>query len=772
MKFILSLILVLNIFLANPAYSITPVDSPEFEGANHASLCADAPSYIDCLDGNWYLDYIGMPYIYSKNVDILYTDFTVAILDTAIDTNHEDLDSNIIKDISFDKYLTLRYPILSGYKDHGNLVTSLFSGGVIANQLGGRGIVNTKTLFLSATSVSDLLDSQNQNVSIGYNEITVLEGIDRLLNPSQTSLNQGYTKPKIISLSVGVSPKTEIATKGHNFNQGAHFKAIQVIRDYIEQNSGVLFVMLAHNQSTDAKKSNGALHYKYIGDQNIEQEMLDENNYVLNKLSNLIIVAANGPDNILHGSSNFGESVDISAPSGVYSASCVTDSNVSMYRTIDGTYGWYGYSFSNVDYLNLRDSSGDDESSSLFYETCVLIGNANGTSTATPITAGTAALLLSNDISLQPDKIKNYLVNTPNLVKTNLRYNGYYYLTEILAQELPILNIEKSMKQYEADHTIVEDFENFINFENSNEFINTFLNYNYQNNDFNVATTDSSPNIYFMGVNYPGNPFNSNAIGAKLSSGVRFGNGNINHLSFDITTVGGNVNINITDTNGNILETVSLSTNIISHIYLNLSNPSYVYITGISGDLDGIVLIDNMNVETGPMDPYMCSDPMMAQMMPEMCSNQTFTVDNTNFFGTFDDYTITNGPGNYLYNGVIYQGYLSLSFMSTGKLNEYNKCGSRCARVYLDNATIIFPHNIKKLSFSTVVQSPQWEDYGDVVFQLVDQDGNILDTLTTNCSGLTNHQVNIPINSQVKSVFFKRVSGEYYINLDNMSYTY
>lgn len=216
MKYILSLIFVISSLLVTLVYSTTPVDSDLFEGNYFNTSCIDAPPYINCQYGNWYMDYIGMQYIYDQNIDLFPT-FTVAILDTAIDINHEDIDYNLVRDISTEDNPVLKYDNKEDYAYHGNLVTSLFSAGTIGNGYGGRGIVNTKTLFLSVVSQSDLIVNDD-TVSIAYNAQTVLEGIDRLLNPTLTlTLTEGFTKPKIISLSIGVSPKTEINQKGDSF---------------------------------------------------------------------------------------------------------------------------------------------------------------------------------------------------------------------------------------------------------------------------------------------------------------------------------------------------------------------------------------------------------------------------------------------------------------------------------------------------------------------------------------------------------------------------
>lgn len=603
MKFILSLTFVLCQLLLSPVYSATPVDSDYFEG-NYNNNCTLSHPNETCQYGNWYLNYIGMNYIYNNDFN-LYPDFTVAVLDTAVDLLHEDLDFNIVRDISLDKYSVLRYPHTSWYPNHGNAVIGLFSAGKIGNGLGGRGLVNARTLFLSANSTSDLLDNQGNNFSIGYNANTVLEGIDRLVNPIINSTD-GFKAPKIVSLSVGVSPKTELATRGLNYNQGEQFKATQPIRDYIEQNSSILFVMLAHNQGTDAKVANGALHYKYIGIPNDEQEMLDENNYVLQKLPNLIIVASNGPDGVLHTQSNYGESVDITAPSGVYSASCVQNYSQSTYHSVINNQ-LYGFDYNYYDYSTQRDKIGDSEDDDSFHLSCYENGYFNGNSASQPIVAGAASILLARDETLSPAQIKDYLVDTPNLVKSNLRYNGYYYLTEILAHQIPILNIEKSMKQYEADNTFVEDFENFMNPQVTGD--SNFSNFsNFSDNKelllirrlsgyiHNSIKYTGHPDIYYSGKNT--NLFNSRAIMFYLlfDSSIVFPK-KIRSLSFS-SLVYGSQNQNefdIFDQNGNKLGRFTNIPSVIKNHVVNIpvdSEVTGVFFKNVVGANN--LLIDNM----------------------------------------------------------------------------------------------------------------------------------------------------------------------------------
>jgi hypothetical protein len=437
------LLLSLNSYAERPPYSgnLDALDSN----------CSFLPAEVECLKGGWYLDYIGMNYIYDNNYD-LTPDFTVGIMDTGIGY-HSDIDlcevgqtDCLVTDIS-DYGSNTPIAKIGEITGHGNAITSIFSGS--RNELNGmRSIVQAKTLFISHSSIGDQFDDL---------------------------MNNNISEPKIVNFSFHI--------RLNNMLIGQYLNTLHEYRKLLLQYPNTLFVVAAGNDNIDAKYSSGALHYAYIGDYDsaTETEKNDESNYELSKLPNVIIVAANNHKGVLFEYSNYGESVDITAPSGIFAAGCSDDFKSTYYKSKSWLsqgdyYGYYNKSYGLTDllwdfFVTTVDANDD------FNKPCEdNLGIANGTSTSTPIVAGAAAILLNRNTTLTPAQLKGYLTQTPSLIKTGLRYstdinssNGYGNLCQGVPYldycnvRTPLLNIEKSMKQYETEHKVVEDFTGMLN---------------------------------------------------------------------------------------------------------------------------------------------------------------------------------------------------------------------------------------------------------------------------------------------------------------------
>lgn len=164
-----------------------------------------------------------------------------------------------------------------------------------------------------------------------------------------------------------------------NFDGGADF-AHQMTRQYrslAQEHDDVLHVWAAGNRGASASMQNGALHLN--------------NNGGYSPLDNVLVVAAHDKQGRLLASSNYGRTVDISAPSGYLSARNVVDG--------ESTY------FSAEEY-GLCDGSA-----------------FSGTSSATPLVAGAASLVYSMYPGFSPDDVKSILIDSATDFVTH-RFDG------------------------------------------------------------------------------------------------------------------------------------------------------------------------------------------------------------------------------------------------------------------------------------------------------------------------------------------------------------
>ncbi len=482
--FILKTVTILLLMMSFNSFSVTPLHSSNLDDVD---INCDPFHLVDeCLKGGWYLDYIGMQYIYDNDYD-LTPNFNVGIVDSSVG-HHVSIDlcdnqgqeNCLVTDISTPDIDNKIIPKVGDITSHGNMVTSIFSGSK-NEENGMRSIVQAKTIFVSFHS----RDGDN-------------DGLDILLlnNPSI----------KIVNLS--------FAQKANNITTGQNLSNYHNYREYISNHPDTLFVVSAGNGKKDAKKSNGALHYDFIGDYATatDSEKNDEANYVLSKLQNLIVVAANDHHGVIYSYSNYGESVDITAPSNIFAAGCNDDTQSTYLKSHSSLIDYdsfYGYEKMTPNiFFKLWDYLYDSVSASDSYDIPCSDNEpvADGTSTASPITAGAAAILLARDETLKPRDLKAYLTNTDNLIKTIYRYStdsnsfeGKAHLCPGLTYydyctlSTPILNIEKSMKQYEADNTIVDDFEgdlySFFNYARLKQYVS-------ENNITYLATQNKYIDFY------------------------------------------------------------------------------------------------------------------------------------------------------------------------------------------------------------------------------------------------------------------------------------
>lgn len=494
----------------------------------------------------------------------------------------------------------------------------------------------------------------------------------------------------------------------------------------------------------------------------------------------MIIVSSNGVDNILFGDSNYGESVDISGPSGVFAASCVQNEFTSTYYKIeDNNKAWYGYSFVTVDYSTAEDITIIPDVLSNFQKSCALKGYATGNSTSQPIVAGSAALLFSNDYNLEPHEVKSYLVSTSGLNEVTKRHTKKPKVgkkgkvtnvvlnnicpdipeTGVCDYTIPILNIEASMKQYEADHPAEVVFkEDFIGIKN--DIINStspinYLDYSFAINDGNVFTLFILNDFEYYGINALNNtPLSSESVGFDVVPNKHLfyfhaRTQNLSECATDIFAINltciktlsfkyytdENISLEI---NGEIF---NLTRGVISYFSANfIIDASEEFYVNINFSLEGKLFIDNLAFSDAVENFFIFSTQSIASY-----TNENIT------------YSALGDIGFLVLEPSIYYDFFSTEFMI------FNLDADR------GGFEINLPFELKYLNFSYTTEEYR-TDVLNPYFNIYDENNNLLYSDINLAGFKTVNEVVIDIPNGTKKIIFRGDLSNLYI--DYFEYTY
>ncbi|WP_240701932.1 PKD domain-containing protein [Pseudoalteromonas rubra] len=318
----------------------------------------DGDSFND-LGSNWHLENAtyGAKLVNAWDYTRGSSEIIVGITDSGYYSNHEDLSK---------RFSTL---LTSGNDDHGTGVAGII-GASTDNSVGISGI-NHVSLMRAAKN------NKSSYVSLLREE-----------------------KVKVVNNSWG--------DMGHD--SGSTIKGIVHTRKYrkiAEKNENVLHVWAAGNDGANAKTQNGALHLNSFGG--------------LSKLDNVIVVAAVGVDGKLVHYSNYGNTIDLAAPTELKSSRRVTS---------DGTSDYYE-----------GNSYGTEGS-----------GGFDGTSAAAPVVTGVASLVYSLYPGFTGKEVKDILINSATEAVSK-RYiasgdeGENNSNIETLTHPIPVLNAEKALEK-------------------------------------------------------------------------------------------------------------------------------------------------------------------------------------------------------------------------------------------------------------------------------------------------------------------------------------
>ena len=346
-------------------------------GINSITIPNDNVSgYYDDGD-NWHLEYINI--LDAWEITTGSGEVAIGVVDGGFYTNHEDItikDGNLVAPIK--------------KHSHGTAVVSIIAADT--NNTKGITGINWKSAV-----VGSLFKDLEDNISY--------EPAQYFANIFEES--QDKDKVKLVNCSFG--PKTLYKTVEGAIE--ASIKQHDNTRKYKYKNK--LFIFSAGNEYGDAKFGNGSLHDDGFG----TYESINDN---------ILIVAAVLKDGTLPCYSNYGETVDIAAPTAMKTAKSVFD-NKSTYHIIENPQ-YYG-----TDNTKSRTS---------------LTGVFNGTSAAAPVVTGVASLIYSLNPDFTPQEVKKILLDSTGGRKACLRHKLEKYTDETKNQIegipgghcIPILN--------------------------------------------------------------------------------------------------------------------------------------------------------------------------------------------------------------------------------------------------------------------------------------------------------------------------------------------
>ncbi len=251
------------------------------------------------------------------------------------------------------------------------------------------------------TSTSSIIcaTANNKKGMSGINQNCQLEAYSMYLDPDPNTpheflekisdkvkvVNNSYSWSEEIPIDADSSKDSKLVKKSFDF--------IAPAKELIKKDKK-LWIFAASNDWNDAIISNGAFHYDYKTKN-------------LQKLSNVIIVAAHYKNNVLAPYSNYGESVDISAPTALKAADVSFDFSKLIDRLKEGKYNLEQHGTSNK-YTKVPHNVYGTLDNHTEYK-----GKAfNGTSAAAPVVTGVASLIFEINPNFTAEDVKNILINS------------------------------------------------------------------------------------------------------------------------------------------------------------------------------------------------------------------------------------------------------------------------------------------------------------------------------------------------------------------------
>ncbi|WP_299875036.1 S8 family serine peptidase [uncultured Cocleimonas sp.] len=369
---------------------IGSVDSRVFEGKDFSRLAEKTPndgSAFDDAGDNWHLEHMGMENAW--DISTGNSDFYIGIVDgsASFHTQHEDLRGRFKE--------ATKATSDSVEISHGTGVAGAI-GAISNNNKGISGINWTNQLIAGKGGYFDLsqLISRDDILLSNVSLSLLPRGIPTRFDPSDADSVEEMNRISLAQTSDFRKLATEFSDKLFVFSAG------NGIGNGAGNSKGVFGV--------DGLHGNPALHY-HEKDGDVE----------LAKKDNVLFVAAHVNDNRLPYYSNYGESIDIAAPTAYKSTK--NDRNIIE-------------SFQDTDEYYTSDEYGGNTSRAF-----------SGTSASAPLVTGVASLILAVDQKLTAANVKSILINSATSSASERYVSPFNEDTSSLTYPIPIVNAANAL---------------------------------------------------------------------------------------------------------------------------------------------------------------------------------------------------------------------------------------------------------------------------------------------------------------------------------------
>lgn len=319
------------------------------------------------------------------------TGVLVAVVDSGLEINHEDLKGNIVTNGSYDMENDDNDPTPSGTAgDHGTSVAGLVAA-TVNNGKGGRGIAPEAKLKGFNLITPGAGGTASEILALGA--ATSNDGTPAFVSDDVDIFNMSYGEEPVNDVSMNTDMENHLKMGVEKLRGGKG--AIYV------KSGGNGFTGL-NNDSSESREACQEINSLGVGCYNVNMEPVQN-------LPFLIVTGALSAHDVKASYSSTGSSIWISAPGGEYG------SDYPAMITTDFSGCTRGYA-----------TAGTNRIGETLNPNCNYTQDFNGTSSATPVVSGVAALMLQANPDLFWRDIKHILASTARQVDANIAAVSFF----------------------------------------------------------------------------------------------------------------------------------------------------------------------------------------------------------------------------------------------------------------------------------------------------------------------------------------------------------